>query len=140
MKKLVITCMFASIALLSCKKKSDVTPDDATTISGTYEITSYVTQASSSGGAFPSANNLVITKNENENVSVTLQYPSSSGIPDVLIRDMVIVKSGNNYNLSETFIIETITEAVATATISGNTFTFSLKYTDGSYLNITATK
>ena len=95
-------------------------------------MTSYVTK---SGSSTPSANdNMVIERKSDKKAIVTIDYATGED-NDVEADDVSIVKTGDDYNLTQSF-----TNAELKATVSGTILTYRLDYNDGSYVIISATK
>ncbi len=82
-----------------------------------------------------SADKLVVSRVDNNNVKVVIDYYNNAAGPDVILSKMAITKSGNDYKLSQSF-----PNGTGNATISGNTINFTVAYTNGNYANITGIK
>ena len=116
MKKIFLSSIIiaSSLSIFSCKS-SELNPDNASAIAGTYAIKSYLTQAGQSG-TFNNSN-MRITKVDNNTVKV------------------VITKSDSKYSLKQQF-----SNATLTGDVTGNMLTYKLDYTDNDYVYISATK
>ncbi len=123
--------LLTALLFSSCTVES-TDPDYASVITGTYKMTSYVTK---SGSSTPSANdNMVIERKSDKKAIVTIDYATGED-NDVEADDVSIVKTGDDYNLTQSF-----TNAELKATVSGTILTYRLDYNDGSYVIISATK
>lgn len=131
MNRILLSTGILALSLFSCNVKTEVNPDHATAIAGTYAIKTYQTNSSTNNNV-AAGNNLVITKVDNNTVKVVIDYATGT---DVTSDKVAITKSDNMYKLSQSF-----SNASAAGAVSGSTASWSIAYNDGSYANVTATK
>jgi len=130
-----IFIIISSIVFAGCNGKTEVDPDNASAITGTYKMTKYVTNTSTTNNP-ASGNNVILTKIDKNSVKAQVVY--SDGSPSVDLNNLAITKSGSNYSLAKTY-----SNASASGTASGTSTTtlqLNINYNDGTYVHITAVK
>jgi hypothetical protein len=138
MQKLILSiCLLSAIVFSGCNAAVD--PDNASAITGTYAMTTYNTYTYSSNQTLnnsnpPSGNNLIVTKVDKNNVKVVIDYANNSSA-DVTLDKMTITKSGSTYKLAQSF-----SNASSSGSITGNTFTLDVNYTNNDYVHIVAVR
>ncbi|HSY62904.1 MAG TPA: hypothetical protein VK796_13560 [Cytophaga sp.] len=132
MQKLIFSiCLLSAIVFSGCNGAVD--PDNASAITATYAMTTYNTQAGNNSNP-PSGNNLIVTKVDKNNVKVVIAYASNPSA-DVTLDKMAITKNGSTYNLAESF-----TNASSSGSVTGNTITLDVNYTNNNYVHIIGVK
>lgn len=134
LKYLLSACILSSIVFVSCTGKAEVDPDNASAITGTYRMTRYVTNTSTTNNP-ASGNNVVLTKIDKNTVKAVVYYSNTTNT--VELTNIVITKSGSNYSLAKTY-----SNATVNGTVSGSSLQLNVNYTDGTgdYAQITAVK
>lgn len=134
LKYLFSACILSSIIFSSCSGKADVAvdPDNASAITGTYKMTKYVTETSTSNNP-ASGNNVILTKIDKNNVKAVVVYSNTTNTVD--LDNIAITKSGSNYSLAKTY-----SNASVSGTVTGSTLQLNVNYTNGTYALITAVK
>lgn len=134
MKRNIVIVFIIVLACFSCKN-SGKGPDLASNVSGKYVIQRYETEVEASN---PGDKNLIeIEKVDNNHVKLTVNYLEvpDSNAENVVAPNMLVTKSGSNYELSQLF-----SNGRASALVDDSSVTLKIQYLNGNFLNSYAKK
>ncbi len=133
MRNIVIGIIWV-LSICSCEKKYKG-PDLASSISGKYVLHKYETEA---GESYPGTLNLIeIVKVDDNHVKLTVNYVNvaDTNAVNVVAPNMLVTKSGSNYELSQLF-----SNGRASALVDDSSVTLKIQYLNGNFLNSYAKK